>query len=368
MHKTNRNKRILLYVGHPAHYHNLKWVAKSLQDEGAEVLFVARQKDVLFKLMKNCPFETIFLPARDGDSKLGLIQSVLQREWKMLTIIRRFRPDIMAGTDIVIAHLGSLLGIPSVLINEDDLDQVPLFARYGVRFCSLNLAPAVCRVQGYEHKTQLYDSYHELAYLHPELFSPDKDLIRPYIRADEPYFILRFASLTAHHDDGKKGITDDLAHELIAMLNNHGRVYITSERALPESLEQYRTSIPPEVMHHAMAFAGLYIGDSQTMAAEAAVLGTPSVRFNDFVGKLSYLDELEHKYELTIGIPTDRPERLLQVVGDMLRDPQLKDSWSARRWQMLSEKKNLAVIWTDVLLHYPYRQSFNDLRFAIPNG
>ncbi len=36
------------------------------------------------------------------------------------------------------------------------------------------------------------------------------------------------------------------------------------------------------------------------MIAEAAVLGTPSIRFNDFVGKLGYLEDLEHKYGLTI--------------------------------------------------------------------
>lgn len=29
------------------------------------------------------------------------------------------------------------------------------------------------------------------------------------------------------------------------------------------------------------------------MAAEATILGTPSIRFNDFVGKLGYLEELE---------------------------------------------------------------------------
>ena len=42
-----------------------------------------------------------------------------------------------------------------------------------------------------------------------------------------------------------------------------------------------------------MAFASLYIGDSQTMAAEAGVLGVPFVRFNDFVGRIGYLRELE---------------------------------------------------------------------------
>ena len=55
-------------------------------------------------------------------------------------------------------------------------------------------------------------------------------------------------------------------------------------------------------MHHVMAFASLYIGDSQTMAAEAGVLGVPFVRFNDFVGRIGYLRELEDVYELGYGI------------------------------------------------------------------
>lgn len=67
-------------------------------------------------------------------------------------------------------------------------------------------------------------------------------------------------------------------------------------------------------MHHVMAFASLYIGDSQTMAAEAGVLGVPFVRFNDFVGSIGYLRELEDKYELGYGIhatllTTDSPIR-----------------------------------------------------------
>ena len=67
-------------------------------------------------------------------------------------------------------------------------------------------------------------------------------------------------------------------------------------------------------MHHVMAFASLYIGDSQTMAAEAGFLGVPFVRFNDFVGSIGYLRELEDVYELGYGIhasvlPADSPIR-----------------------------------------------------------
>lgn len=63
-----------------------------------------------------------------------------------------------------------------------------------------------------------------------------------------------------------------------------------------------------------MVFASLYIGDSQTMSAEAGILGTPFVRFNDFVGRINYMAEMEDVYELGYGIhasalPADSPIR-----------------------------------------------------------
>lgn len=349
---SGKNQRILLYLGHPAHYHNLKVVAAKLRDSGSEVLFVARQKDVLFDLIKNSSIETIFLPARKSNTKIGLVWNILQREWKMLKIVRQFRPNIMAGTDLVIAHIGKITGIPSVLINEDDLDQIPLFARWAVRFCDIHLAPAVCRVKGYERQTRHYNSYHELSYLHPDVFTPDKSELSNYIDPEAPYFILRFAQLTAHHDAGKTGISDEIAQQLIELLSPLGRVYITSERPLSEGIEPFRINFPPTLMHHALAYAEMYIGDSQTMAAEAAVLGTPSIRFNDFVGKLSYLNELEERFQLTWGIPANQPDFLIEKTKQLIADKTLKNSLADRRKRMLSEKENLSELWFQFLQNY----------------
>ena len=117
-----------------------------------------------------------------------------------------------------------------------------------------------------------------------------------------PFFIMRFASLNAHHDSGIKGINTEIAQRLIDILAPHGSIYITSERPLEPQFEKYRIRINPLDMHHVMAFASLYIGDSQTMAAEAGVLGVPFVRFNDFVGRIGYLRELEDVYRLGFGV------------------------------------------------------------------
>ena len=106
-------------------------------------------------------------------------------------------------------------------------------------------------------------------------------------------------------------------------------------------------------LHHALAFAHMYIGDSQTMAAEAAVLGTPSIRFNDFVGKIGYLEELERRYELTFGFRTSEREPFLGKVEELVKSPGLKSEWGKRREKMLSEKIDVSRFFLWMIENYP---------------
>ena len=78
----------------------------------------------------------------------------------------------------------------------------------------------------------------------------------------EPYFLIRFSALNAHHDKGIKGISNEIAERLVKILEPFGTIYITSERPLEPQFEKYRIKINPLDMHHVMAFASLYIGDS----------------------------------------------------------------------------------------------------------
>src|SRR5690606_19210999 len=125
------------------------------------------------------------------------------------------------------------------------------------------------------------------------------------------------------------------------------------ERELEPELEPYRIRIDPQDMHSALAHAHLYVGDSQTMAAEAAVLGTPSLRFNDFVGEIGYLEELEHRYGLTRGIRTDAPEQLYEAVRAWLAHDDLKGEWARRRRRMLDEKVDLTEFLLRFIARYP---------------
>jgi predicted glycosyltransferase len=314
-------KKILFYVGHPAHYHNIRNLAARLEKKGFSVLVVAREKDVLFRLLENCPFETILIGGAAGHSRLHKAAHLFNRELQMIAIARKHKPMLMMGTDMIITHVGKLLGIPSFILNEDDAEAVPLFARLAYPMATGIFCPSCCSVGKYTNKKIGYAGYHELAYLHPDYFTPERSRIETLFKDNKPYYLLRFVDLTAHHDVGKKGIHKELALRIIQLLSEKGTVYISSERKLEPEFESYRIAIHPQDIHHALYYADLFLGDSQTMTAEAAVLGTSSLRFNDFVGKLAYLDELEHRWQLTFGFTTNREDLLLMKVRNCLLNP-----------------------------------------------
>ena len=151
---------------------------------------------------------------------------------------------------------------------------------------------------------------------------------------------------------------------------------------LGTQFEKYRIKINPLDMHHVMAFASLYIGDSQTMAAEAGVLGVPFVRFNDFVGRIGYLRELEDVYELGYGIhatplASDSPirradgsaqpsgvEELHKRVEQLVAMPseERRATFQSRREKMLSDKIDCAKFLTYFIEQYP--QSVDSVRMA----
>lgn len=340
--------KILFQLGHPAHFHLFKNVIFNLKEKGHQISILIKRKDILEYLLDKhqLNFSNI-LPAGRKDSKPGIAIGQLKQDYGVFKHCLRNRPDLMVGTSIAISHVGKLLKIPSINVNEDDAEVVPLYAKLAYPWASVILTPTVCSTGKWDYKTLKYNGYHELSYLHPSLFSPDKNVVNKYFITDEPYFIMRFAKLKAHHDTGIKGISKEIALRIVDMLKPHGKVYITSERELEKELEPYRINVDPVDIHHVMAFAKLYIGDSQTMAAESGVLGVPFIRFNDFVGRIGYLAELEDNYGLGFGIRPGNEEMLFQKLKYLLALKNLSSIFEDKRQVMLNEKINLAsfLIW-----------------------
>ena len=369
--------RVGLFLGHPAHFHMLKNTAKALSKKGHDVYFVIKKKDILENLLTDAGYTyTIIRGLRKTNKMIDLLKSVIEMEFKLCEFLNKKEIDILIGSSLSFASR-VIMRTPTIIMGEDDWHVVPKYAMLVNPFANAILTPIVCDNGKWNKKSTKYPSYHELAYLHPNHFTADKSIVEGYgIDTEKPYFILRFSSLNAHHDNGIQGINTAIAQRLVDTLSPHGQIYITSERELEPQFEPYRIRINPLDMHHVMAFASLYIGDSQTMAAEAGVLGTPFVRFNDFVGRIGYLRELEDVYQLGYGIHAtplkeDSPirltngqvqpsgtEALYKAVEDLVAMPadERKRIFSERRERMLSEKIDYAKYLTWFIENYPASQ------------
>ncbi len=346
--------KILVYLGHPAHFHLYKNSIENWKKSLHSVDILIKKKDILEDLFHKAgyPYHNILRGGRK-DSKIGILFGMLKRAIRLFIFCVKNKPDILTGTSVENSFVGKLLRIPVINVNEDDAAVVPLYAKLSYPWANVILNPRVCNSGKWDKKATKYESYQELAYLHPNHFSPDKKIVEQYFSANEPYFIMRFAKLNAHHDTGVQGINNQIAENLIKILEPYGKIYITSERPLGKKLKSYRIQINPLDIHHVMAFAQLYIGDSQTMAAEAGVLGVPFVRFNDFVGRIGYLTELEDVYNLGYGIKSNEIEKLYGTITKLIEMPDRKEVFSARRQKMLSEKIDFAKFLTWFVEQYP---------------
>jgi predicted glycosyltransferase len=346
--------KILVYLGHPAHFHLYKNAIENWKSDGHEVFILIKKKDILEDLLKNAdlPYYNILEEGRK-DSRSGMFLGMLKRARRLYSFCRKNKPDILTGTSVENSFVGKLLKKMVVNVNEDDADVVPLYAKLGYPWADAILNPRVCDSGKWNVKATKYESYQELAYLHPNHFKADKKVVEKYFSTENPYFIIRFAKLTAHHDSGIRGINAEVAEKIVNILKPHGNIYITSERPLEPQFEKYRMTINPLNMHHVMAFAQIYIGDSQTMAAEAGVLGVPFVRFNDFVGRIGYLRELEDEYQLGYGVKTDEISRLYTIVENLVNMDNREEVFKKRQQKMLFEKIDFAKFLTWYIESFP---------------
>jgi predicted glycosyltransferase len=147
---------------------------------------------------------------------------------------------------------------------------------------------------------------------------------------------------------GEGGLSRAGKEALVERLAEAGDVYITSEDELEPPLDQYRLPVPPADLHHLLAFARLYVGDSQTMATEAALLGTPAVRCNSFAGEDDMANfQLLADYGLVFSTAEESAAR--EHVERLLAADET-DDWRRRRREFVEETIDVASFVRDVLV------------------
>lgn len=342
--------RYLFFFVHPSKFHVFRYTINTLIARGHHVDILITAKDVLEDLVKSegWTYKNIFPEGRKMEGVSPYISAAInsiRTIYRLYKFTKGKRYDLFI-TDDLLVYIGKLKNTPSIVFSDDDLSVAKQFAIVLSQATNI-LSPDVTDLGKYDKKKVGFPGYKELAYLHPNVFKPDIEVIKRFNPDLKPYFIIRLVSMRAYHDVGMKGISNKQVIQLINLLEKHGLVFISSERPLPEHFGKYHLKINPADITHALYYAEMFIGDSQTMTSEAAVLGTPAFRCNDFVGKISVMEEKEIKYGLSFNYPPLKYDAMIEKIQQLLSTKNLKSEFLAKKNKMLEDKIDLSafMIW-----------------------
>lgn len=340
--------KILIDISHPAHAHFFKYFIKNMENKGHDIKITAKDKDLTLKLLDLFGFKYLTIGSYRKKAILKFID-LLKIDYSLYTICKKYNPDLVLGFgSINAAHAAFFVNKPCVIFDDDE---------YSYRLYK-PFTSAICTTHTFKlnlgKKHVKFNGYKELAYLHPKHFTPDlRELEGMGINKDEDFIIMRFVGWNAFHDIGKQGLEDQSKVDYVKKLEQYAQVFISSENPLPPQLQKYKISLPPDKIHHVLYFAKLLVGDTQTMTTEAAMLGTPAIRCNSFVGENDMLNfvELEEKYGLIFNYKN--PETALEKAIELVQNPDLKYTWKQKRNNMLNDKIDVTSFMVWFIENYP---------------
>ncbi len=280
--------RIILDIGHPGQVHLFRPFAKIMKSNGHKIVFTCREKEFEKELLKAADLDYYCL-GKHYKSLIGKIWGLFRFNLHLLIIANQVKPDLfLSAGSIYASHVAWLMRKPHISMEDTgNMEQVRLY----LPFTSVVLTPEVLS-KNLGNKQLRYSGYHELAYLHPNHFTPDDNIHEILsIAKSEKFYLLRFVAWNATHDKGQCGLSDQDKIDIVELLLLHGKVFISAEGTLPEYLKKYRISIAPDKLHDVIRVAQIVVSEGATIASEAGILGTPSIYVNSMEACNNYDQE-----------------------------------------------------------------------------
>jgi predicted glycosyltransferase len=279
--------RILIDIGHPAHVHFFRNAIRELEGRGHEVRVTARDKEVALELLKayGIPYED---RGSAGPGMFNKAMNMIRTDWKLLKIARKFKPDVMCGIlNPYTAQVSRLVGAKSITFTDTE------HARSAQRF-TFPFTNAIVTPQAYllDHgkKHIRYEGTHEMAYLHPKYFTPDVSVLQEIgIKPNEKFAFLRTVAWGASHDRKSDAPETSIFEWVRQHLDGKMRIITSNEISGLNTSTKFDPSKALDILAH----CNIFIGDSATMAAEAALLGTNSIYISNLKGRIGVFDYME---------------------------------------------------------------------------
>lgn len=288
--------KVLIDIGHPAHVHYFRNLISLLKERDYEIMVIARDRYPILDLLDTYGV-AYYSRGKGSNTKIGKLIYLFIGNLNNLYRSLIFNPDLL------ISHGGTYTAFISWLLRKksittEDTEHAVNSHKLALPFTTYMMTPSFFK-KNLGKKQVRFNSFMELAYLHPTYFKPNKKVLHKYKLVAKKYILFRFVDWKAHHDNVTKILSDKDKIEIVNFTAKFATPIISSEGTLPDKISEYEIHIEPEDFHSLLHFAALHIGEGATTASESVLVGTPAIYINPL--KVSNID-LQATYGLAFHL------------------------------------------------------------------
>ncbi len=347
-----------IFTNTPAHAHLYRACIEELEARDHDVTVFARDDGPTLALLDYHDIPYRVYGTRDTTT-YGLVRELPGHLYTIAGHVRDTDLDLVLGMGVYSTFAALLARCDAITIM--DSEPMATIQRLGSPIVSAYLTPSSFR-RDLGPKHYVFDGFKETAYLHPDVFERDRSIRADLdLEPEEPFVLARFNAFNGHHDVGKRGFSQDEKRTLLASLSEDATVLVSDESGQLSyaDLPARPYDAHPARIHDALAEAELLIADTQTMVTEAALLGTPAIRSNSFVGDAD-MGNFRDLADAGLVYNLDAFEAVVDTAKTLLGDPTTQSEWAHKRERFLSDKCNLTAVLVDLVERYGSAGSVND--------
>jgi len=349
---------VVIFIDHYPHVNFFKNAIQEITAKGIDIILIVQPRGNLTKLVEyelKLPYISI------GHHQPSIIKKALNllgNEINIFKYLVRNDCDVMTGVgSIELTHSAFVLRKPSIIFGDDIEYRL---AYYLLKYFATNIVLPSC-VPAKGRNIFKYKGFKELAYLHPNHFTPKEDVLREYnLKSNNYVFIREVSSSSVNYRGLKEGSLASLCPEIIKM--GLDIVLSLENTQLKNLFEKYCIILkePVSDIHSLMSYAAFTITSGDSIARESCLLGTPAI----YTGgrRMSINVELQKKGCLFQCKPNREQilSKITLILGNNLKDrtKQVIDGAIRYEWEDTTQvivNCLLAAIYKDNSLSEKYR-------------
>lgn len=276
---------ILIELAHPRHFYQFMAVSELLKRRGHTVIVAATDRQLLVEILKESGVNFILFKHTKSGSRFKKLCSYLGRLKQFRSVVLQNNIDVYiskASIDTFIVKVIRKKVMTVIYPDSEDVWTTNNFVRF---FSDVILLPVIFPRKWPTNRVVRINGTCENCYLDPKYLRVETLNPQDYGYLPNANFVFfRFVAWKAHHDVGQYGFNRTQRIDLVKLFVSYGYTPLISFEDEPDvELTEYINRFPKSKVRSVLLLCEYFVGDSQSMAAESALLGLKSFRYNSWV-------------------------------------------------------------------------------------